>query len=162
MRPILSLVMLLALVVVGCATTGDDAEDSLSQEARNVCYSSDDCGNGKYCTTEDGVCNSPCRPNQTCIQVCTGTCKKDNRQSTCDYNNPERTYYGTDADTCAVIRFACADGQVPFFDDCGCGCETAAGEACGSTTCGAGEVCCNASCGICTPPGGACIQIACL
>lgn len=36
------------------------------------------------------------------------------------------------------------------------------GEACGDTTCGDGLVCCNSSCGICTPPGGACIQIACL
>jgi hypothetical protein len=36
------------------------------------------------------------------------------------------------------------------------------GERCGDTTCGAGQVCCNSSCGICTPPDGACIQIACL
>jgi hypothetical protein len=36
------------------------------------------------------------------------------------------------------------------------------GDACGDVTCGAGQVCCNASCGICTPPDGACIQIACL
>jgi len=32
---------------------------------------------------------------------------------------------------------------------------------CGNTICSPGLVCCNASCGICTPPGGACIQIAC-
>jgi len=35
-------------------------------------------------------------------------------------------------------------------------------EPCGDTTCDAGMVCCNASCGICTPPDGVCIQIACL
>jgi hypothetical protein len=35
------------------------------------------------------------------------------------------------------------------------------GEPCGDTMCDAGMVCCNASCGICTPPDGACIQIAC-
>ena len=34
--------------------------------------------------------------------------------------------------------------------------------ACGPNTCAVGEVCCNASCGICTPPGGACTQQACL
>lgn len=34
-------------------------------------------------------------------------------------------------------------------------------ESCGDTVCEAGLVCCNASCGICTEPGGACIQIAC-
>lgn len=32
---------------------------------------------------------------------------------------------------------------------------------CGDTVCTGGDVCCNASCGICTPPGGACIQVAC-
>lgn len=34
-------------------------------------------------------------------------------------------------------------------------------ETCGNTVCPAGQTCCNASCGICAPPGGACIQIAC-
>jgi len=32
---------------------------------------------------------------------------------------------------------------------------------CGATSCAAGQVCCNSSCGICTQPGGACIQLAC-
>jgi len=35
------------------------------------------------------------------------------------------------------------------------------GVSCGKNTCSEGEVCCNASCGICTPPDGACIQLAC-
>lgn len=39
--------------------------------------------------------------------------------------------------------------------------DATAGEACGSTTCPSGQVCCNSSCGICTPPGGVCIQLAC-
>lgn len=34
-------------------------------------------------------------------------------------------------------------------------------EVCGPSLCAAGEVCCNPSCGICTPPDGACIEIAC-
>jgi hypothetical protein len=33
--------------------------------------------------------------------------------------------------------------------------------ACGPTTCRPGFVCCNSSCGICTPPDGVCIQLAC-
>lgn len=32
---------------------------------------------------------------------------------------------------------------------------------CGSTLCKVGEVCCNSSCGICTKPGGACIELFC-
>ncbi len=35
------------------------------------------------------------------------------------------------------------------------------GQACGKNTCAQGQVCCNASCGICTEPGGVCIQLAC-
>jgi hypothetical protein len=35
------------------------------------------------------------------------------------------------------------------------------GEACGSMTCGDGEVCCNPSCGICTKPGEGCIKKLC-
>lgn len=38
---------------------------------------------------------------------------------------------------------------------------TGGGQPCGKTTCGPGLECCNSSCGICTPPGFACIQIAC-
>lgn len=34
-------------------------------------------------------------------------------------------------------------------------------EQCGTVVCPPGLVCCNASCGICTEPGGFCIQIAC-
>lgn len=36
------------------------------------------------------------------------------------------------------------------------------GVSCGSTTCGAGLVCCNASCGICTTPSGSCPAVECL
>lgn len=34
-------------------------------------------------------------------------------------------------------------------------------EQCGDSLCPAGQVCCNSSCGICTEPGGACIQLYC-
>jgi hypothetical protein len=39
--------------------------------------------------------------------------------------------------------------------------DAGAGERCGEEQCGPGLVCCNSSCGICTEPGGVCIQIAC-
>jgi hypothetical protein len=35
------------------------------------------------------------------------------------------------------------------------------GVPCGRNVCAPTEVCCNASCGICTPPGWACVQMAC-
>jgi len=40
-------------------------------------------------------------------------------------------------------------------------CVPVDGEQCGDVFCGDGTVCCNASCGICTEPGGFCIQLAC-
>ena len=69
-----------------------------------------------------------------------------------------------DDDPCTVA--ACVDGQCALFTlDCPpgsvcCG-NGACCEPCGPTVCAPGDVCCNPSCGICTPPGGGCIQIAC-
>lgn len=148
------------LVFAGCASDDDDTVNTVSQDVRPVCYSSDDCAEGRYCTTEDGVCNSPCRPNQVCAQVCTGTCRKDKRPPSCG-DDPTKTYVSHDPGQCALIRFACAENQTPFSDECGCGCQTTAGEACGAVTCESGQVCCNASCGICTPPDGFCTQQVC-
>jgi hypothetical protein len=42
------------------------------------------------------------------------------------------------------------------------GCVPPPLQQCGKTTCPSGMVCCNSSCGICTPPDGACIQLACV
>jgi hypothetical protein len=59
-------------------------------------------------------------------------------------------------------KFACEAGEEYFADECGCGCVEMAPVTCGSNVCDAGMVCCNESCGICTPPDGVCIQIACV
>ena len=34
-----------------------------------------------------------------------------------------RDYMSTDTDECAVMKFVCPAGAMPFFNDCGCGCE---------------------------------------
>ena len=73
-------------------------------------------------------------------------------------------------DTCACVPdtvSACAAMFCPVGTNCieqdGEGyCVSDGTLACGTATCGEGSVCCNPSCGICTPPGHACIQIACL
>jgi hypothetical protein len=64
--------------------------------------------------------------------------------------------------------FDCVDNPKDDCDpnnggaDCGGICVPAkGGAACGKVVCGPGLTCCNASCGICTPPGGVCIQIVC-
>ena len=82
-----------------------------------------------------------CPPNRVCILSC--------------------TQIGNCPDACTVIAL-CVDGY--RWDDTACAClpdTSGGGEACGSNTCAAGQVCCNASCGICTAPGDACIQLAC-
>lgn len=117
---------------------------------------------------------------------CGGVCRRNHGGGRC--GSPDRQYVSRDPAECTVIRFVCAIGTEYFADRCGCGCLTPAsdcsgaavlcalgttwdstacqciptgGPACGSRTCGAGEVCCNASCGICTPPDGFCTQQAC-
>jgi len=44
----------------------------------------------------------------------------------CDYDQPGRTYVSRDPAQCAAIRFVCAAGSEPFFDECGCGCAEVA------------------------------------
>ena len=39
--------------------------------------------------------------------------------------------------------------------------QPAMNKQCGKNTCSGNQTCCNASCGICTPPGGSCIQMLC-
>ncbi len=46
-------------------------------------------------------------------------------ESKCDYDDPARRYVAQSRAQCALVRFACAANEQPFFDDCGCGCETA-------------------------------------
>lgn len=45
--------------------------------------------------------------------------------SACDFTaDPNKKYVGESPDQCAVMRFACEEGQEYFADDCGCGCQT--------------------------------------
>lgn len=53
----------------------------------------------------------------------------------------------------------CVEGY--HWDATRCGCAPDAPEPCGDGHCPVGQVCCNDSCGICTEPGGYCIQVYC-
>jgi hypothetical protein len=75
----------------------------------------------------------------------------------CNYGANDKTWVSKDADQCALILFLCQEGEQPFFNECGCGCEPVV-ELCGDKVCGSDEFCCNPSCGICAPDGGFCTQ----
>lgn len=120
-----------------------------------------------------GIAGFPCPEGYVCVDDptdscdpknggadCGGVCRRGGKPgSKCNYGDPSKSWVSKDANECMLVKFMCAEGQTPFFNECGCGCEE--GTPCGSNTCGAGQVCCNASCGICTEPGGFCIQLAC-
>ncbi len=79
-----------------------------------------------------------CRPGMACIQMC--------------------ETFGNCPSTCTSIAL-CVEGYV--WDDKACACvrsSAPAGDACGPTTCAAGQICCNSSCGTCVEPGGVCTQ----
>jgi len=78
---------LLAMTINACVADFDDDEPVIVEEVGeaqqevggNMCVSSYQCGEGRYCTVEDGVCLSPpqCnKPGVFCTDVCHGRCKK--------------------------------------------------------------------------------------
>lgn len=42
----------------------------------------------------------------------------------CDYSNPDKNYLSESAESCMAMKFFCTPPTTPFFDECGCGCET--------------------------------------
>jgi len=73
----------------------------------------------------------------------------------------------TEGTHCALVEVACIQAPCDPVAECVSDdadtkpAQEGQGQACGKNTCAAGQVCCNASCGICTEPGGVCIQLAC-
>lgn len=161
-KNILSFVML-AVATTACAVGTNDESEPVATGSEDVK------GGGQFC---GGIAGFPCPEGYACVDDpsddcdpssggadCGGICKKQRgKPSKCNYGDPDRSWVSKDPNQCAAILFLCAEGTQPFFDECGCGCETASGTACGSSTCGAGEYCCNESCGICAPEGGFCTQ----
>lgn len=47
------------------------------------------------------------------------------REVACDPRDRTRRYISHSPRSCAAIRFRCEDGEEPFFDECGCGCQPA-------------------------------------
>lgn len=143
------------------ATTPDDAEPSDSGPCEPLPCAAPPSG----CRYEGTTCTScgtlVCEDGGTTCVECPdpGEC--------CSYDSPtcescgEAICFTVD---CAAPPPGChyqggscrSCGELVCEGDAGMG-----GEPCGPVTCRDGLVCCNASCGICTPPGGSCIEIAC-
>lgn len=115
------------------------------------------CVRGKHCELVQVMCiRAPCPPQPQCVDDASGG------GMAC----------GGFAGTPCPSGQSCVDDPSDSCDpkkggaDCPGICQPgsgATGPACGpKATCPAGQECCNASCGICTPPGGACTQQACL
>ncbi len=148
----------------GSGTCLDDPRDSCDPEAGGAdCGGVCQCdvigvcaegwtwdGSPEVCSCVEGGLTNPCAA-VLCLE---GThCEVVDGVAECVEHDP--------ADPCATVR--CEPGRVceVVDGDAVCVPQSAPGETCGATTCPVGQTCCNASCGICTPPGGACIQIAC-
>jgi hypothetical protein len=100
-----------------------------------------------------GIAAFPCPGAGVCL---------DDPSDTCDPQNGGADCGGLCS--CGPNNKLCARGTVWNGDPTVCACvpeKPAPGPTCGPNTCPAGQTCCNASCGICAPPGGVCIQIAC-
>jgi hypothetical protein len=143
------------------------------------------CAAGEVCCNEScGICTAPgagctkqlcndSEPPPRCGGFAGFTCPGfgeciDDPSDDCDPENGGADCGGLC--TCppgAGAAVLCAQDSPWSSDPNVCGCDSSAGggtvgETCGKNVCPSGQTCCNASCGICAPPDGACIQIACL
>jgi hypothetical protein len=102
------------------------------------------CASGTQCVADaNGTRCEPVRPTCATVRCSVGTiCVEGEQGAQC-------------ITACATVR--CASGTQCVADAEGTRCEPV-GVRCGTTTCGAGYVCCNPLRNICTRPGMFCIQ----
>jgi hypothetical protein len=118
-----ALVLGAALLGTGCSPTAEAQQTAALEEGKKA--------DGQFC---GGFAAIQCPEGYTCVDDpkddcdpaqggadCGGICQQEPKKPACD--DPDRTYVSRDPDQCAAIRFFCDPGKVPFFDDCGCGCE---------------------------------------
>jgi hypothetical protein len=112
-----------------------------------------------------GIAGFPCPKGETCIDDPSDDCDPQNGGADCGgicVDDPKPQFCG------GIAGFPCPEGQICIDDpsddcspkqggaDCSGICVTA--PKCGDTQCAPGLVCCNPVMGICTKPGGVCIQ----
>jgi hypothetical protein len=136
------------------------------------CVSGEPPDEGPFC---GGIAGIPCPGAGVCLDDPSDDCDPDAGGADCGGIChchalglcTEGTHWDDSPDVCACVpdENPCAAVLCPVDTECIVEDEkpicVPLSKACGDVTCGPGLVCCNASCGICTPPGGVCIQIAC-
>jgi hypothetical protein len=114
-RGLVAMFALLALCACGeTESMGEDSTAVVEEALLQMCggIAGTMCPSGYVCVDD---------PHDTCEPSvgadCSGICRHD----TC--SSDSREYVSRDRHDCAVIRFSCPIGMVPFSDHCGCGCE---------------------------------------
>jgi hypothetical protein len=82
-----------------------------------------------------GVAGSSCPAGRTCVDDlsddcdpaiggadCIGVCVVPDNPA-CEDDDPARSHVSKLPSVCAAILFQCVEGRIPFFNECGCGCE---------------------------------------
>jgi len=129
-----------------CTVCGDGSEllclalplpcpDGQVREIVNGCYG--ECVDRFTCAPTAGTCSYEGQTYQpgdsfpasdgcnTCSCGADGTVACTLKACACDYSDPNRKWVAKSPERCATVRFTCAEGLRPFFDNCGCGCEAA-------------------------------------
>jgi hypothetical protein len=136
---VLGAVVLGAAGQLACSTEADASEVLSTGTASDPSSTPPGQGEGQFC---GGFGNIQCPsglqcvddPNDTCEPAeggadCGGICVSsgddgDDKKPKCDKKEPLLSYVSRDPAECAAIFFVCPDGAVPFFNECGCGCQT--------------------------------------
>lgn len=148
-------VLLLGVAAGGCVPKSPAGESPDGVGASDPCAVVR-CAAGTHCEASDGQAQ--------CVADATGCATARCEAGThCEEVEGQPVCFADESAAAGCASLSCLAGTRCEVVDGVAQCISSepAGAACGATTCPAGQVCCNASCGICTPPGGVCIQLAC-
>ncbi len=118
-----ALVAASSILAPACAAEGDtetaallasDLDPSPSTTLRCGGLAGLRCPSGYLCADDP---EEGCGPATDCMGICV--------PPYCASRALHASYISMDPGECARMRFTCAEDMVPFFDACGCGCESA-------------------------------------
>jgi hypothetical protein len=121
------------VLVVGASLFGLACSPTTVAEAQQAPELQEGQPEGAFC---GGIAGFPCAEGLVCVDDpkddcdpdqggadCGGICRRERSNPSCTGREPGQKYISRDPNQCAAIRFFCAEGFSPFFNDCGCGCQ---------------------------------------